>query len=408
VTGIQETSNMQPAATLRADHNLVAPVLLAIAALGAVLLHDVSVRQAVLFLIGTGLGMSLFHAAFGFAGGWRRFLQQHRSAAIRAQLLLLAIVSVSFFPVLAGLLPGVSVNGAYAPAGVSVLVGAFLFGAGMQLGGGCGSGTLYSVGGGHVRMLITLTFFVIGTVIGSVHLPWWLALPSLGQVSLLERFGWLPALVLQLAVLAALYLLVRRIEYRRKSDIEPIALAQQQRSFSERLLFGPWPLVWGALGLGLLSLATLMIAGYPWSITFAFGLWGTKIWSALGGDISTWSYWSSGYPAWALEHSVLADTTSIMDFGIILGAILAAGLAGRFAPAAALRLRDVTSAVIGGLLLGYGARLAFGCNIGGLLGGIASGSLHGWLWLLAGFTGTIIGVKLRSLMQLDPPRRKSV
>jgi hypothetical protein len=257
-------------------------------------------------------------------------------------------------------------------------------------------------------MLITLTFFVIGTVIGSVHLPWWLALPSLGQVSLLERFGWLPALVLQLAVLAALYLLVRRIEYRRKSDIEPIALAQQQRSFSERLLFGPWPLVWGALGLGLLSLATLMIAGYPWSITFAFGLWGTKIWSALGGDISTWSYWSSGYPAWALEHSVLADTTSIMDFGIILGAILAAGLAGRFAPAAALRLRDVTSAVIGGLLLGYGARLAFGCNIGGLLGGIASGSLHGWLWLLAGFTGTIIGVKLRSLMQLDPPRRKSV
>lgn len=51
--------------------------------------------------------------------------------------------------------------------------------------------------------------------------------------------------------------------------------------------------------------------------------------------------------------------------------------------------------VIGGLMLGYGARLAFGCNIGAYFGGIASGSLHGWVWLVAAFAGNMLGVKLR-------------
>ncbi len=41
-----------------------------------------------------------------------------------------------------------------------------------------------------------------------------------------------------------------------------------------------------------------------------------------------------------------------------------------------------------------GARLAFGCNIGALFSGIASGSLHGWLWFAAAFLGTIPGVWL--------------
>ena len=70
-----------------------------------------------------------------------------------------------------------------------------------------------------------------------------------------------------------------------------------------------------------------------------------------------------------------------MDFGIVLGAMMAAGLAGRYAPVWRLPLRSLVAAVIGGLLLGYGARLAYGCNIGAYFSGIVSGSLHGWLWL---------------------------
>ncbi|WP_323156290.1 YeeE/YedE thiosulfate transporter family protein, partial [Pseudomonas oryzihabitans] len=57
--------------------------------------------------------------------------------------------------------------------------------------------------------------------------------------------------------------------------------------------------------------------------------------------------------------------------------------------------RSLIAAVLGGLLLGYGARLAYGCNIGAYFSGIASGSLHGWLWLVAAFAGNSLGVRLR-------------
>ena len=53
--------------------------------------------------------------------------------------------------------------------------------------------------------------------------------------------------------------------------------------------------------------------------------------------------------------------------------------------------------------MGYGARIAFGCNIGALLGGIASGSLHGWGWLVFAAGGSVLGVRVREAIGMDPP-----
>lgn len=389
--------------TVKPDIPVTLLSVLMVVAVALFLQNEFATKQAILFLVGTALGISLFHASFGFTGGWRNFIRERRSAGIRAQLLLLALCTVLFFPVLGNLFSDVAVQGAIAPVGVSVLIGAFLFGIGMQLGGGCGSGTLFTVGGGHVRMLITLSFFIVGAFVGSMHLHWWSALPDFGGISIVQSLGWVPALLLQLVVLAVLYTFVRSMESRRNNEVIRLAVNEKRGDITKQLLFGPWPLWWGAVSLAILSLLTLLVAGHTWSITFAFGLWGAKIWTALGGDISAWPYWSSGYPAQALEQSVLADTTSLMDFGIILGAVLAAALAGKFAPTSSMKWNGFISAVIGGLLLGYGARLAFGCNIGSLLAGISSGSLHGWLWLVAGFAGNILGVHIRTLLQLDKP-----
>ena len=44
-------------------------------------------------------------------------------------------------------------------------------------------------------------------------------------------------------------------------------------------------------------------------------------------------------------------------------------------------------AIVGGLIMGYGSVIAFGCNIGALFSGIASGSLHGWLWGISALAG---------------------
>jgi uncharacterized membrane protein YedE/YeeE len=104
---------------------------------------------------------------------------------------------------------------------------------------------------------------------------------------------------------------------------------------------------------------------------------------------------------------VLLDVTSVMDFGIILGALLAAILAGRFAPTLKISGRSMAAAIIGGLLLGYGARIAYGCNIGAYFSGIASGSLHGWLWLVAAFMGNIAGTRLRPMFDLPVEKSRT-
>ena len=52
--------------------------------------------------------------------------------------------------------------------------------------------------------------------------------------------------------------------------------------------------------------------------------------------------------------------------------------------------------------MGYGARLSGGCNIGFYFSALASGSLSGWVWIMAAFVGSAIGLKLRT--KLDTRR----
>ncbi|REE22321.1 sulfur transporter [Paraburkholderia sp. BL27I4N3] len=102
-------------------------VLIAIGA--AYLAQTVSGRQAALYLVGALLGMSLYHAAFGFTSAWRVFIADGCGAGLRAQMLMLAVGVLLFFPALqAGTLFGHPVVGLVAPAGTSVLVGAFICG----------------------------------------------------------------------------------------------------------------------------------------------------------------------------------------------------------------------------------------------------------------------------------------
>lgn len=351
-------------------------------------------KHGALFLVGGGLGIALYHAAFGFTSAWRVFIMDGRGRGLRVQMILLALAVILFFPFLAsGSLFGTPVKGFVSPLGTSVLVGSFIFGIGMQLGGGCASGTLFTAGGGNARMLVTLLFFIIGSVLATVHFDWWVALPSLPPVSLVDSFGAVGGIAVSLVLFAAIAAVTILVEKSRHGALETAPAAPRQGI--ARLLRGPWPLVAGAVALVLHNFATLALAGRPWGITSAFALWGAKGAQLIGIDPSAWAYWQLPPNAKALSESVLADVTSVMDFGIIAGAMLAAALAGKFAPSFDIPLRSVLAAVIGGLLLGYGARIAYGCNIGAYFSGIASGSLHGWLWAVFAFAGNMVGVKLR-------------
>jgi len=396
-------STTQTADSRRVESGTVALFVMAILAISLTVQNVTSTKQAILFLIGVGLGICLLHAMFGFTGGWRMFVRERNSSGVRAQIYLLALTSLLLFPLIGGVVEGTDAAGAVSPVGYSVLVGAFLFGIGMQLGGGCGSGTLFTMGQGQIDMLLTLLFFIVGATVASSHLGWWHNLGDVGAISLIKNYGWLPALLLTFIGLVVLYFLAVTLDKRKNGKLQPVFKPVPKTQWLNTLLFGKWPLWWAVIGLAVLNMLTVLFAGHPWSITFAFSLWGTKIWSALGGDVSAWTYWQSAYPAQALNSSVLLDNTSVMDFGLILGAGLAAALAGRFAPQTKMNPAKWFAVIMGGLLLGYGARLAFGCNIGALLAGISSGSVHGWLWLVAGFVGSIVGTRLRVVIGLDKP-----
>ncbi|WP_127145548.1 YeeE/YedE family protein [Pelagibacterium montanilacus] len=365
----------------------------------------VDLRQATLFAIGGGLGAALYHGAFGFTGGWRRMVVERRGRGMRAQMLMIGVATIAMIPLLAaGSVGGQPLVGALAPVGLSVLIGAAIFGLGMQLGGGCGSGTLFTVGGGSSRMLVTLAFFIVGAVVGTAHLPWWLGQPSLPAISIGSELGTGLAVLVTLIGLGAVAALTWVIEKRAHGNIEPEPAPR--REGWTWLLRGPWPLVGAGMALAILNVATLLVAGHPWSITYGFGLWGAKIADTVGIPVASWEFWTWPAQAQALSISVLADNTSVMNFGIILGAALTAALAGKFAPRVKVPFPSLVAAAIGGLLMGYGARLSFGCNIGALFSGIASGSLHGWLWFAAAFVGSFAGIWLRPLFGLDGLVRK--
>jgi len=364
--------------------------------LGTVALATPNARLSWLLALGALAGVSLSHAAFGFSAAYRRLLVAREIAPVQAQLLMLALATVLFAPVLAaGSAFGVPVVGASAPVGWQLAFGALFFGIGMQLGGGCASGTLYALGGGSVRMTATLVAFCAGGFAASLQMGLWQRLPDAGEIVLGELFGWPTAVALQLALLAGLSALLRTIKQSPPQPIEPALPPRAREAAFARVIFGPWPLSAGAAMLALLNLATLVSSGHPWSITWAFTLWAAKAAATLGWNASGSTYWHGVFQQHALAAPVLADETSVMDIGIVLGAFIAASAAGSLATTWHVPARSLAAALIGGALMGYGARLAYGCNIGAFFSGVASTSLHGWLWIACALPGNWLGVRLR-------------
>jgi hypothetical protein len=377
------TTLAAPAAGVRPtiDRLFLGLSLAATAILIGLVLLDGQGASAALILGGFGLGVAFLKAEFSYTASWRRFLTRGEAGGMLGGLIVIAVAAIAIVPV-AALSP--KFGGAIAPLGVSLVIGAFTFGIGMQLANGCGSGTLYTVGGGSGRMLIALLFFIIGCVFGSLSLPTFMALGGVDPIlasDYLGPWGGLAATLVSLALAAAVFVAIAK---RRGANFMP----------SRNYLIG-------GMVIGLLSIAVFAAGGHPWSVTFGFTVWGAKVASALGFDLSHAPFWQWAGPKHALEGSVLSDTSSLVDFGMLLGAMSAAAASKPFARASWPPVKSLLAAAVGGLLMGWGARLGFGCNIGAFVGGVASGSLHGWIWFAAALPGCLVGIKLRPLFGLS-------
>ena len=368
-------------AAVRIDRLFLGLALGATAILVALVLLEHQPASAALILGGFGLGIAFLKAEFSYTASWRRFLTRGDASGLVGGLIVIVICALVVVPV-AALSP--KYGGAIAPLGPSLVLGAFVFGVGMQLANGCGSGTLYTVGGGSGRMLIALLFFVIGSVFGSLSLPAFLALGGIDPILASDYFGaWggLAVTLVSIAFFASVFIAIAR---KRGGAYKP------SRNY-----------VIGGFAIGILCVAVFFAGGHPWSVTFGYTVWGAKAATALGFDLSHAPFWQWPGPKHALTDSVLSDTSSLTDFGMLFGAMAAAAATKPFAASAWPPAKSLLASGIGGLLMGWGARLGFGCNIGAFVGGVASGSLHGWIWLLAAMPGCLVGIRLRPLFGLS-------
>ncbi|OMP66048.1 YeeE/YedE family protein [Domibacillus epiphyticus] len=360
--------------------------------------------QGILYIIGLLLGATLLHARFGFTSAFRRLMSVGNVQGLQAHMLMLAIATTLFAIILSTgfSFTGVTPAGYVSPVGISVIFGAFIFGIGMQLGNGCASGTLYSVGGGSSSMILTLLSFIAGSVLGAYHFTFWMEdTPALPPISLAEStdLGFFGAWLVQMVLFAVIYWVTIQIA---KKKNPPMMKPLPTTTGWKKVIRGSWPLFAAAIVLAVLNALTLTIRGNPWGITSAFALWGGKALMATGIDVSTWGYFSGPNGA-ALTQTVLADSTSVMNFGIMLGAFISAAAQGTFKPGK-IKPGVAAASIVGGIMMGYGARLAFGCNIGAYFGGIASFSLHGWVWMVMAMLGTFAALFIRPLFGLKNPK----
>ncbi len=345
------------------------------------LLMSVYVRQAVLFLVGIGLGATLAAARFGFTTGWRQLVTARDPSGAAGQLLLLALAALLAMPLL-GFYP--ELQAALGPPSISLIVGAFVFGISMQVADGCGSGTLYKAGLGLPLNMAILPLFAIGSFLGSVHLHNWLSLGQMEPVGFVQSWGAPVALLVTGGLLLGLAVLIR------------LWVGPGKAWFSKR-----W--VGGAIFLALLATLNLILAGQPWGVVYGFGLWAGKLATATGlFDPTANAFWSQASQAKHLSESILLDVTSITNIGILAGALwVSTKKADSASLNAKLSAKQWAIGLLAGLVMGYSSRLAFGCNVGAMLSGISTGSLHGWIWLPLAFAGTLIGLKIRQTVFND-------
>jgi len=355
----------------------------------------VGTKQGNLYIIGSVIGLVLYQASFGFTAGFSHIIDNYKTRNLRAQMLMLSAASILMLPMFSqGEFMGTQLSGKLTPISTAMAAGAFIFGIGMQLGGGCASGTLVHLGSGSLRMGITLLGFVVGSLIGTFHVPWWNEFPSLGKFSMIDDWGLTSALIINLSIAGVLWIGFLVLEKKVHNKIEPLSESNSEKK--QGFLTNHWPLIVGVLLLAILNLTTLLVKGKPWGVTSGFALWGAKIFSFFGGDLSSYEYWQSASWAKALSAPVLKHSTSVMNFGLVIGIWWAASVSGKMSVSYKASGLLIGRLILGGLLLGYGARLASGCNIGAYFSGIASGSLHGWVWFAVAMLGNILGFKLKN------------
>ncbi|MBI9109392.1 MAG: YeeE/YedE family protein [Spirochaetales bacterium] len=178
-------------------------------------------KLGLFWFTGMAFGFILQKSRFCFTASMRDPSLTGSTTVTRAVLVAFALTSLGFWAIKYGAsqqglpIPGQSY---VVPVSFATVIGAFIFGIGMVIAGGCASGTLMRVGEGFTMQIISLLFFIIGSLWGAHDFGWWkLNVISNGKaVFMPDVFGWAGALVVQLLIIACLFVAAHKWENRKK------------------------------------------------------------------------------------------------------------------------------------------------------------------------------------------------
>jgi uncharacterized membrane protein YedE/YeeE len=178
---------------------------------------------ALYWILGLSFGFILQRARFCFTASMRDPYLTKSTSVTRAVLIAFALTSIGFTAIKYGYhvnglpIPG---QGYIAPISIATGVGAFIFGIGMVIAGGCASGTLMRIGEGFWMQVLSLVFFVIGSLWGAHDYGWWSEnfIIAGKKVFLPDVFGWFGGLMANLLIIAVIYVIAHK--YGTKSSSE--------------------------------------------------------------------------------------------------------------------------------------------------------------------------------------------
>lgn len=209
--GIQRSSRTRTRKKKKSQIPMGILAFLLIVVIGIVLAQTVGNNVALFWMLGSAFGFILQRSRFCFTAAMRDPSLTGSTSVTKAVLVAFAITTIGFAAIKYGAfskglpIPGMSY---VVPISLATAVGAFIFGIGMVIAGGCASGTLMRVGEGFGMQILSLFFFVVGSLIGAAHFGWWKLnfIVHGPKVFLPDVFGWVGAVVVQLLIIALLWI----------------------------------------------------------------------------------------------------------------------------------------------------------------------------------------------------------
>jgi uncharacterized membrane protein YedE/YeeE len=334
------------------------------------------------FLFGFLFGYVMQRSRFCFAASFRDIFLLRSTALTRALILALALSSTGFLAVQWLLGYDLSVMGRVYPVGVHTLVGGLFFGFGMVIAGACVSGCLVKMGEGYMMQYATFAGLIAGSLLGAWNLNWWIqrSVSMSPTVFLPHTLGWPLAIIIQFVLLALLFFWAMKIE----GSNNPWSIFNASGSIM--------PYGIGAVLLSVSNVALFIVWHRPWGVTsgIAHGA-GWLAWR-VGIPVREWVYFNSELLAENSPASTLLTHPLLyLVFAMVAGSLFASLIHRELRLRRPRTKKYYVAGLVGGLMMGYGSRLAFGCNIGALLSGISSFSLHGWGFALAALFGAAAG-----------------